>query len=307
VKPRTLLNLILGFILGGMLGVGIAFTREYMDETVHTREDIQEATGGAPVLGMIPRIQVAGRNGKGAATNLIGGAGELGARLVAGRDPRNPVSEAYRSLRTNLTFSNPDKPPKTIVFTSPLPQDGKSTSAANLSITLAQQGIKTLLIDADLRRPSIGDWLSPAPQLGFSELAQQLAEIDHAVLSLEGTPLKVLPAGSPPRDPAELLASDHTKALLASLRDRYKTIIIDTPPIVPFTDADVIGSLSDGLLLLARAGVTQKSKFLRALSLVTSTRILGTVLNAMVFSIADWNEDGNAEYDQYYTRSRRKR
>jgi len=221
--------------------------------------------------------------------------------------PRSAAAERFRRLKTSLIHQT-EGAPQVIVITSPGQGEGKSLVATNLALAFAADRTgEVLLIDADLRRPSIGDWLSPAPQLGFSELAQQLAEIDHAVLSLEGTPLKVLPAGSPPRDPAELLASDHTKALLASMRDRYKTIIIDTPPIVPFTDADVIGSLSDGLLLLARAGVTQKSKFLRALSLVTSTRILGTVLNAMVFSIADWNEDGNAEYDQYYTRSRRKR
>jgi capsular exopolysaccharide synthesis family protein len=220
--------------------------------------------------------------------------------------PRSAAAERFRRLKTSL-INQSEGTPQVIVVTSPGQGEGKSLVATNLALAFAadRRG-EVLLIDADLRRPSIGEWLSPAPKLGFSELAQQLAEIDHAVLSLEGTPLKVLPAGAPARDPAEMLASDPTKALLASLRDRYKTIIIDTPPIVPFTDADVIGSLSDGLLMLARSSVTQKSSFQRALSLVTSTRILGTVLNATVFNLADWNTPQAAEYDQYYYGKRKR-
>ncbi len=182
VKPRTMLNLLLGVVLGGMLGVGIAFLREYMDETVHTREDVQAAAGGAPVLGMIPRIRTVGMNGRAEEAVVPG---ELGARLVAGRDPRNPVSEAYRSLRTNLTFANLERPPKTIVFTSALPQDGKSTSAANLSITLAQQGIRTLLVDADLRRGVLHNVFGVEREPGLTNALTGTCDVTEAIRQID--------------------------------------------------------------------------------------------------------------------------
>jgi succinoglycan biosynthesis transport protein ExoP len=149
--------LALAMVLGLMLGVGLAFTREYMDDTIHTKEDIQAASGGVPVLGLIPKIRGAalgvGRKGRRKKKGKeVAGLDAMEGRLVTGKDPRNPVSEAYRSLRTNITFANPDDPPKILVFTSPMPQDGKSTTAANLAITMSQQGTNVLLVDADMRR-----------------------------------------------------------------------------------------------------------------------------------------------------------
>jgi tyrosine-protein kinase Etk/Wzc len=286
IKPRTVLNLLLGLILGGMLGVGIAFTREYMDETVHTREDVQNATGGSPILGMIPRIRQAGLNGRSGkkVKSTIGGAGELGARLVAGRDPRNPVSEAYRSLRTNLTFSNPDKPPKTIVFTSPLPQDGKSTSAANLAITLAQQGIKTLLVDADLRRGLLHGVFGVEREPGLTNVLAGTASIGDAVQEIDleqsGT-MSFLPSGPYPPNPAEILGSQRMKTLLTALEDRYDLILIDSAPLTVVTDAAVLGTKADGVVIVARANVTEKGALTYSVEQLRNVRatVLGTILN----------------------------
>lgn len=268
-----------------IIGVGIAFTREYMDETVHTREDIQAATGGVPILGMIPRIRQNG-NGKGPAKKSasIGGAGDLGARLIAGRDPRNPVSEAYRSLRTNLTFSNPDKPPKTIVFTSPLPQDGKSTTASNLAITLTQQGIKTLLIDADLRRGLLHGVFGINREPGLTNVLSGSAGIFDAIQSVDlqqsGT-LDFMATGPYPPNPAEILGSLRMKSLLEALDERYDLILIDSAPLTVVTDAAVLGTKVDGVVLVARANVTEKGALTYAVEQLKNVRapILGSVLN----------------------------
>ncbi|MGY8779026.1 MAG: polysaccharide biosynthesis tyrosine autokinase, partial [Longimicrobiales bacterium] len=286
VSPRKALNLLLGLILGGILGVGIASTREYMDETVHTREDIQAATGGAPILGMIPRIRQAGLNGKSSksAISTIGGVGELGARLVAGRDPRNPVSEAYRSLRTNLTFSNPDKPPKIIVFTSPLPQDGKSTTAANLAITLTQQGIKTLLIDADLRRGLLHGVFGVNRDPGLTNVLAGGAAISEAIQEIdlqESGKLDFMSSGPYPPNPAEILGSQRMKSLLEALDERYDLVLIDSAPLTVVTDAAVLGTKADGVVLVARANVTEKGALTYAAEQLRNVRapILGCVLN----------------------------
>ena len=197
--------------------------------------------------------------------------------------------------------------PQAVVVTSPGPDEGKSVVSVNLALALAaEKRGEVVLLDADLRRPSIQNWLSPSPMLGFSDLLEGRTELDHAVLSLENSPLKILPAGALPREPAELIASDAAKELFSSLRERFQRIIIDTPPIVPFSDADIIGSLSDGFLLVARSGQTEEAAYMQALSLMTSSRILGTVLNDTTFCLADWNLRHDKYYNQYYGRKRKK-
>ena len=199
--------------------------------------------------------------------------------IVMTNGVRSAPAESLRRLKTSL-LNRAEGPPQVIVVASPGSGEGRSFVALNLALAFAAEDRRdVLLIDADLRRPSIGKWVSPAPTLGLSEIVEARIGLDHAVLDLDNSTLRILPAGAPPREPADLLASNRTKALICSLRDRFHTIIIDTPPIVPFVDADVIGALSDGFLLLARAGVTEKPVFLQAMSRVTSKPILGRVLN----------------------------
>ena len=163
-----------------------------------------------------------------------------------------------------------------------------------------------LLLDADLRRPTVERWLSPEPQLGLSELLTGQTELDHVLLTLENTPLRVLPAGAPPSDPVDLLSSDYAGVLVGALRQRFSRVIIDTPPIVPFTDADAIGMRADGLLLVARAGSTRRAMLSQAAASVTSTRILGTVLNDVTFNLADRDHYYAAQkYHEYYARDRK--
>jgi capsular exopolysaccharide synthesis family protein len=220
---------------------------------------------------------------------------------------RSMAAEKFRRLKTVL-YNDP-KGPQVLVVTSAGPGEGKSLVAANLALAFAaDMSGEVLLIDADLRRPTVDTWLNPAPKLGLADLLRGTTELDHAILYLENSPLRVLPAGDPPPDPTELLSGSRAKALIAGLRQRFHRLIIDTPPIVPFTDADVIGAQADGMLLVARSGVTRRASYLQAVSAVTSTRLVGTVLNDLTFKLADRESHHHYQkgYHQYYSKERKR-
>lgn len=306
VSPRPLVNLALALVFGTILGVCIAFVREFMDTTVHTREDVNQLTG-APVLGQIPRIRdiVASANGQGpaAATNARPSQFEL--RLITGRDPRNPVSEAYRSLRTNITFSQPDRPPRAIVFTSPLPGDGKSTSAANLAVTLAQQGQRVLLIDADLRRGSLNSVFGVGREPGLSNVLLQNTDTTEAIRQLDvgdNITLDFMPTGTLPPNPAELVGSKRMHALLQRLEETYDAIIMDAPPLNLVTDAALLGTNADGVVVVARANRTQKAAIQFAVEQLRNVRapILGAVLNDVDYKRGAHYGAYGAYYHYYY-------
>lgn len=230
----------------------------------------------------------------------------VGPEIVMVSQPRSMAAERFRRLKTVLV-NEEGGGPGVLVVTSAGPGEGKSTISLNLALAFAgDPGASVLLIDGDLRRPRIDRWLAPAPRFGLAELLQEEVEPAHVILSLEGTDLKVIPAGAPPREPSELLSSDHAKTLIDSLRRRFQRIIIDTPPIVPFTDADAIGAASDGVLLVARCGRTRRVLLEQALASVTSTRIVGTVLNETVATLADRGSyDDYSSYYGYYSREPR--
>lgn len=288
VKPRKRLNVALGLVLGLMMGVGLAFTREYMDETVHTREDLVEASGGVSVMGMIPSIHEQAVGYQTRVPHTSTDVRHLAEHLVAGRDPRSPVSEAYRSLRTNITFSNPDRPPKTLVFTSAVPQDGKSTTSANFAITLSQQGIKSLLIDADLRRGVLNGVFGVPREPGLSNVIAGTTPFEDAVTDIElgeSGRLCFLPTGTLPPNPAEILGSDRMKALLDRLEAEFDVIIFDSAPLTLVTDAAVLGTQADGVLVVARANNTERGALRFAVEQLGNVRapVLGTILNDVNF------------------------
>ena len=217
--------------------------------------------------------------------------------LVMLNDPSSVAAERFRRLKTVLRHQDQERSPQVIVVTSASPAEGKSLVAVNLALAFASEGQgDVLLLDGDLRRPAVEHFIQPGPKIGFTELLERKTELEHVILELENTPLRILPAGSSPRDPLELLPSRYASEVMATLRERFERIIIDTPPIVPFTDADVIGGLSDGVLVVARSGVTRHGLLQQAVASVTSTRVLGTVLNDVTFSFAD--------ADRYYSAAR---
>lgn len=281
IKPRKKLSLVLALLLGALLGGGIAFIRENMDDTIQTREDLAELADDLPVLGLIPRIRVVTR-GEEAVVGVSAPA--LESHLIAGRDPRNPVSEAYRSLRTNISFSRMGAAPRSIVFTSPTPGDGKSTSAANLAITVAQQGLRTLLIDADMRRGYLNDALGRRREPGLSNLILGRTTLESAVTRVdlgESGTLDFLPTGTIPPNPAELLGSEEMQAILRELGEAYELIVLDAPPLTLVTDAAILGSYADGVILVARSGTTERGAIRYALDQLRAVRapVLGLVLN----------------------------
>lgn len=301
VSPRSVLNVLLGALLGLMLGTAFAAGRDFLDRTVHTREDLDEASGGLPILGIIPQLDAPPstngkeKNGRPAER----GSPVLDARLVTLHATKSAATEAYRAVRTSLRFSRLGEAPKTVVVTSALPQDGKSTTAANLAITLAQQGTRTLLIDADLRKGVIGKLFGHSSRPGLSNVLVGDAGSRDAFRQIEVGPgafLHVLPTGAFPPNPAELVASDRMIGMLRKLEERYDAIIVDSPPLNLVTDASILGVHAGGVILVARASVTDKGALRYASDVLRSVRasVLGVILNGV-----DQDRDGRY-YGSYY-------
>lgn len=210
-------------------------------------------------------------------------------------------AERFRRLKTSLA-TLPEGAPQVIVVTSGAPSEGKSTIAINLALAFAgEPDQKTLLIDADMRRPTLGRFLEPAPVIGLSHLLSGQATEEHAILSLEQARLDLLPAGEPTEKPIELLASPAAKELMSRLRGAYARIVIDTPPVVPFSDANAIGALADGAILVVRSRITPASLVRHAIESVSTAPLLGVVFNDVSRSaLADWSRYQSGHYDRYY-------
>lgn len=300
VRPNKPFSFLLALILGVALGGSVAFVKENLDTTIHTREELQSESGTVPVLGLIPRIRdTSAANGarrsmwKIRMTPVATSPELLRSRLVAGRNPRGSASEAYRTLRTNLTFARPEKPPKTLVFTSPAPGDGKSTSSSNLAITLAQQGMRCILVDADMRRGSMHTAFDVTPRPGLSEYLLGGLSLEDVIrpVTLAEARFDFIPTGTLPPNPAELLASTRMQALLEHLEGEYDAVIFDAPPLNVVTDAAIIGARTDGVILVVRAGVTDRAAVRYSFDQLKAVhaRVLGCVLN-----------DVNSRRDSYY-------
>ena len=202
-------------------------------------------------------------------------------KLVTYYDPKSPISEQFRTLRTNIQFSAVDEELQTILITSSGPIEGKSTTAANIAVVFAQQGKRTLFIDSDLRKPSSHYTFSFMNTVGLTSVLTKQTSLDKAVQVMNPLGLHVLTSGPLPPNPAELLSSRAMKELIDQAKQEYDVIIIDSPPVTAVTDAQVIARLSDGILLVVSSGRTHIEDAVKTKELLTNTgtKIIGTVLN----------------------------
>lgn len=216
------------------------------------------------------------------------GRGDSGAALVAHLEPKSAAAEAYRVLRTNIQFASPDSPVHTILATSTSPDDGKSTTIANLAVTFAAAGSRTVLIDADLRRPHLHEIFDLSNDFGLTTLISEIARSnsnDESVrLPVQPTSipnLTVLTSGPVPPNPAEILSSQRMAEVIARLKDTADYVLIDSPPIIAVTDAAVLASRVDGVLLVVNAGKTKRDLAIKArdMLLQVNANLLGVVLN----------------------------
>jgi tyrosine-protein kinase Etk/Wzc len=304
IRPRKVRSMGLAVLFGLLLGVGVAGIKDYMDETVHSREDLTRVTS-VPVLAMIPRIKGAA-NGNG---GLLKKQMPLESRLITRNDVGSPVSEAYRAFRTNITFLNIEKPVQLLVLTSPGPSEGKSTTVVNLAITLAQQNTRTLVVDCDLRRGIVHRIFGQqSARPGLTNVLLKEATLDEAVRGTElgnGQQLFLLPTGTLPPNPSELLGSKHMRNLMQELRGRFDMILLDSPPLNLVTDAAVLGAEADGVVVIARAGATDRSALRYAMDQLRAVKahVSGTVLNDLDYSGRGryyGSAYGHGYYHRYY-------
>lgn len=292
IQGRGRVNVFLGALLGLILGVGAAFFLEYLDRTVRTSSDV-ESLLGIPVLGIIPRLRRLEEAGE-EATQLAG----RGLPLIVAMDPLDPAAEAYRNLRMNLTFmSTEDEPIRTVLFSSPGPSEGKSTTAINFAVMLAQQGQRVLVIDADLRRPSLHRALDVLREPGLTNLLIGDAEPRETIRPNVLPNLDFLPSGPFPPNPSELLNSKTMGRLLEELEGRYDQIVIDSPPVLAVTDAAVLAVHTDGAVLVLRSGETEQRTAERSVEQLrrVGVRVFGAVLNEVSAASPD-----ESYYLQYY-------
>jgi capsular exopolysaccharide synthesis family protein len=292
-RPAKARNIALSFIVGLVGGIGLALLREYLDNTVKTPDDI-ETLSRLPSLAVVPAFSETNGNGRRRLLKGVSGNGyDKHIELVAQHLPKSQMSEAFRALRTALLLSQADHPPQVILVTSALPREGKTTAAANLAVTLAQLGDRTLLVDADLRKPGVGRLLNmtDGKYAGLSSYLAGVSSLDLVTVPHPSIPnLAAIPTGPLPPNPADLLSSHKLADAIAELRTKFKFIVIDSPPIMAATDAVILSVQADGVLLVVRSGETPKEAFTRTRDLLISVkcRILGVVLNAVDSSAPDY-------------------
>lgn len=290
IQGRGRVNVFLGALLGLILGVGAAFFLEYLDRTVRTSSDV-ESLLGIPVLGIIPRLR---RLEDAEATALAG----RGLPLIVAMDPLDPAAEAYRNLRMNLTFMGTEEEPvRSVLFSSPGPSEGKSTTAINFAVMLAQQGQRVLVVDADLRRPSLHRALDVLREPGLTNLLIGDAEPRETIRPNVLPNLDFLPSGPFPPNPSELLNSKAMGRLIEELEQRYDQIVIDSPPVLAVTDAAVLAVHTDGAVLVLRSGETEQRTAERSVEQLrrVGVKVFGAVLNEVSAASPD-----ESYYLQYY-------
>jgi succinoglycan biosynthesis transport protein ExoP len=299
IGPQRTRNILVAFLVSFAVGIGLAFLLDYLDDSVKSSDDIGRHLG-LPTLALIPhhfgsekrRLRLAAANG---IANGNGGS-PVSTGLITLEERHSPMAEAYRHLRTSLLFSSAGKPPQSILVTSSQPSEGKTTTAINTAVTLAQADADVVIVDCDLRRPRLHTYFDLDNTQGLTNYLSGERNTENLIKSCRDlSRLKVITSGPIPPNPAELLSSNEMKNLLQFLRGRYKHVIIDSPPAISFTDAAILSTLVDGVVIVAMAGKSSihlMRRFKHRLGNI-GARIYGVVLNGI--------KSGSVEYDYYGT------
>lgn len=305
VAPRRLMTVASALLLSTLFGMGLALFLEYLDDTITSTEEVENylqlpALAAIPTIDSIPKRKLL----------LVGGKGEEpdedrpNSELLIFADPRSSLSESYRQLRTSILLSTAGHAPKSLLITSSLPSEGKTTTATNTAISLAQTGARVLIIDADMRRPRLHSVFNIKNGQGLSTVlssdlnTQQILDV---VYFDERTKVYVMTSGPIPPNPAELIGSEQMASLLKTLQGEFTHVVVDSPPITSFTDGVLIASLVDGVILVVHSGKSSRQVVKRARQLLQDVRakVLGVVLNNVNLN----SQDNYYYYQSYYYRN----
>jgi succinoglycan biosynthesis transport protein ExoP len=300
VGPPRARNIFIAFLLALAAGIGLAFLLDYLDDSLKSVDDVDRYLH-LPALALIPASREDSMRGL-KARNSPTEENEVTA-LALINDARSPAAEAYRHLRTSLLLSSAGQPPKTILVTSSQPSEGKTTTAVNTAVMLAQTGAEVLIIDCDLRRPRVHTHFGVGNTPGLTNYLSGESDLESVLQFNEKLPqLKLLTSGPIPPNPAELLGSNEMRKLLLELADRFTHVIIDSPPAISFTDASVLSTLVDGVMLVVHGGRSSRAVVRRAKQQLVDVgaNIFGIVLNNVKLEAQDYYYYGGY-YSSYYS------
>jgi succinoglycan biosynthesis transport protein ExoP len=287
-SPKPVQDTLIAALVGLLLGIGIAFLFEHLDDAVYTKEEAGRLAGDAPVLGMIPRIGSWKRR-----SDVV---------LASTASHNSSVAEAYRSLRTSLQFAGHDGNMKTILVTSPSPGEGKTSTIANLGVVLAQADQRVVIVSCDLRRPRLGQFFERSESPGFTSVILGQTSLGDALQTVEGLGnLFFLGSGDVPPNPTELLASEAAHEIFSELRQDFDIVLLDSPPLLPVTDAVILAGMADATLLVIAAGETKRSQVEQAAEMLAqvAARQVGVILNEVEVGGRYGYRDSYGSYGSY--------
>ncbi len=302
IGPQRMRNILVAMLLSFAAGIGLAFLLDYLDDSVRTSDDVSRHLG-LPTLALIPHYMTSEKRKLLAAKNGTSVTSAPTA-LITMEERHSPMAEAYRHLRTSLLFSSAGKPPQTILITSSQPSEGKTTTAINTAITLAQSDADVVIIDCDLRRPRIHSHFGFENSRGLTNYLSGDKSTENLLRTYKDLPkLKIVTSGPIPPNPAELLSSNEMRNLLQFLSGKFKHVIIDSPPAISFTDAAILSTQVDGVVLVAMANKSSihlMRQFKQRISNL-GARIYGVVLNGIKSSSVEYDYYGGSSYYKYYS------
>jgi capsular exopolysaccharide synthesis family protein len=286
IRPRKKLNIFLGIVFGLFMGIALAFTFEFLDNTLKNPEDIRNYLN-VPYLGPVPSFDIEREDIE-------------NPELITQYSPKSTASESYRGIRTSLLFSSADRPPKIILVTSAGPSEGKTLTSTNLAITMAQAGSRVVIVDCDMRKPKVHKMFGIGRDKGMSSVlvSNELENVLQDVIIHSDIPnLDVIPCGPIPPNPSEIIGSQKMSRIMEKLQEQYDRIIVDSPPITAVTDATVLAKFVDGVMLVVHAGVTPRQVVKTGLEQVqgVDANVLGAVLNDV-----DTGKESYYYYQYYY-------